>query len=68
SDVEEDWNTMVEGMEVYADIDMNDMEAVAELQEDEETVELMTNMDSASTNIEASVQEECDIDLQDDGS
>ncbi len=59
---------MVEGMEVYADIDMNDMEAVAELQEDEETVELMTNMDSASTNIEASVQEECDIDLQDDGS
>ncbi|NED99483.1 hypothetical protein [Phytoactinopolyspora halotolerans] len=60
SDVQEDWQTLVDGMEAFAD-----PEGMAEMDQDELT-ELSEQMDPATESVETHVLEECDIDLQED--
>ncbi|WP_129668404.1 hypothetical protein [Phytoactinopolyspora endophytica] len=65
SEIEGDWRTVADAMENYAEVDWSDMEALEELENDEEFTELMDSSQAAFSNIEANVQAECDIDFTD---
>ncbi|NED99484.1 hypothetical protein [Phytoactinopolyspora halotolerans] len=62
-DIAPEWQTLADWVEAYSEIDSSDPEAWAEVENDEELVQLRADAEPASTSVEEHVQAECDITL-----
>ncbi len=64
-DIADDWQTVIEWAEAFSevDIDADDPESLAEVQNDEELTQLRADAEPALVNVTQHMETECDISL-----